>query len=73
MSTIHKDLSTIIKERHSIRQYDPSFKLSEEELKSIIKEATLAPSSSNMQAWNFIVVQDDEKKKKKGFFSKFTE
>ena len=63
MSTIHKDLSTIIKERHSIRQYDPAFKLSEEELKSIIEEATLAPSSSNMQAWNFIVVQDDEKKK----------
>ena len=63
MSTIHKDLSTIIKERHSIRQYDPTFKLSEEELKNIIEEATLAPSSSNMQAWNFIVVQDDEKKK----------
>ena len=63
MSTLHKDLSTIIKERHSIRQYDPSFKLSGDELKSIIEEATLAPSSSNMQAWHFIVVQDEGKKK----------
>ena len=63
MTNLHKDLSTIIKERHSIRQYDPSFKLSKEELKSILEEATLAPSSSNMQAWSFIVVQDDERKK----------
>ena len=68
MSTIHKDLSTIIKERHSIRQYDPSFKLSKEELMSILEEATQAPSSSNMQAWNFIVVQDDERKKDLGLF-----
>ena len=68
MSKLHKDLSTIIKERHSIRQYDPSFKLSIEELKSILAEATLAPSSSNMQAWNFIVVQDDERKKDLGLF-----
>lgn len=68
MSNLHKDLSTIIKERHSIRQYDPTFKLSKEELKSILEEATLAPSSSNMQAWNFIVVQDEERKKDLGLF-----
>ena len=68
MSKLHKDLSTIIKERHSIRQYDPTFKLSKSELESILTEATLAPSSSNMQAWKFIVIQDEDRKKDLGLY-----
>lgn len=58
-----KTLSDVIKERHSVRKYDPSFKISQEEIKSMLAEATLAPSSSNLQPWRFIVVQDEETKK----------
>ncbi|TCN22375.1 nitroreductase family protein [Mesobacillus foraminis] len=55
-------LSTIIRERHSVRKYDSSFTLSKEEILEILKEATLAPSSSNLQPWKFLVFQDQETK-----------
>ncbi|MFS0636524.1 nitroreductase family protein [Mesobacillus foraminis] len=55
-------LSTIIRERHSVRKYDSSFTLSKEEILEILKEATLAPSSSNLQPWKFLVIQDHETK-----------
>ncbi len=55
-------LSTIIREQHSVRKYDSSFTLSKEEILEILKEATLAPSSSNLQPWKFLVIQDQETK-----------
>ncbi|MGX6445357.1 nitroreductase family protein [Neobacillus sp. K501] len=63
MTTVLKSLSDVIKERHSVRKYDPNFKISKEEIEEMLKEATLAPSSSNLQAWRFIVIQDAETKK----------
>jgi nitroreductase len=62
-NVITKSLSEVIKERHSVRKYDPTYKISQEEIKDILKEATLAPSSSNLQPWRFIVIQDEETKK----------
>jgi nitroreductase len=62
-SVLAKGLSEIIKERHSVRKYDPNFNIPKEEIKDILKEATLAPSSSNLQPWRFIVVQDKEAQK----------
>lgn len=56
-------LSTIIRERHSVRKYDPNYKISQKEITEILNEAILAPSSSNMQPWKFIVIQDEETKK----------
>jgi nitroreductase len=53
----------VIKERHSVRKYDSSYKISQEEIKEMLKEATQAPSSSNLQPWRFIVIQDQEVKK----------
>jgi nitroreductase len=61
--TVTKTLSEVIKERHSVRKYDSAFKISQEELKSMLSEATLAPSSSNLQPWRFIVIQDAETKR----------
>lgn len=58
------DLFTVIRTRTSIRSYDPSVKISEEELKEIIGEAILAPSSSNLQPWRFLVITDDAVKEK---------
>lgn len=62
-SSLTKGLSEIIRERHSVRQYDPNFNIPKEEIKEILKEATLAPSSSNLQPWRFIVFQDKEAQK----------
>ncbi|MBM7094893.1 MULTISPECIES: nitroreductase family protein [Alteribacter] len=51
-----------INERHSVRNYDPEVKISEEEINEILEAATKAPSSWNLQHWKFLVI-DDEKKK----------
>lgn len=51
-----------MKERRSVRKYEPNVSISVEEIKDMIKEATTAPSSSNLQPWRFIVIQDQEKK-----------
>jgi nitroreductase len=56
-------LNEVIRERHSVRKYDPTFKISREEIEEILSEATLAPSSSNLQPWRFIVIDDQETKK----------
>ncbi|MEH7308143.1 nitroreductase family protein [Neobacillus drentensis] len=58
-----KTLSEVIKERHSVRKYDSTYTISQEEIKDMLKEATQAPSSSNLQPWRFIVIQDEETKK----------
>ncbi|MGG4495766.1 nitroreductase family protein [Brevibacillus reuszeri] len=54
----------VITERRSVRHYDPSVKISRDEIKEMLKEATLAPSSSNLQPWRFLVIDDQELKEK---------
>ena len=56
-------LFKVMKERKSVRVYDPSFTISKQEIEELLTMATSAPSSSNLQAWNFIVIQDQEVKK----------
>ncbi|CAH0344016.1 nitroreductase family protein [Bacillus sp. CECT 9360] len=63
MSLTDTSLSNIIRERHSVRNYDPNHKIAREEIEEMLKEATLAPSSSNLQSWRFIVFQDEQAKK----------
>ena len=64
MSTITApNLSTIMQDRKSVRKYDPTFKMTQAQLEEIITEATSAPSSSNLQPWRFLVIQDEETKK----------
>ena len=55
------DFQTVIRERHSVRQYDPSVKIPREEMEEILKDAILAPSSSNLQPWRFLVIDDAER------------
>ncbi|MFP5116317.1 nitroreductase family protein [Bacillaceae bacterium C204] len=62
-TTVSKSLSEVIKERRSVRKYDSTYKISQEEINDMLKEATQAPSSSNLQPWRFIVIQDQEVKK----------
>ena len=51
-------------ERRSIRIYDETVKISEDELKQIILEANLAPSSMNMQPWRYVIISSDAAKER---------
>ncbi len=53
-----------LEKRRSIRVYDPSVKISRGEMNEILKKATRAPSSMNMQPWRFVVVESEKGKKK---------
>lgn len=54
----------VMKGRRSVRTYDPSVKISREELTEILEQASLAPSSSNLQPWRFLVIDSPELKEK---------
>lgn len=58
------DFKEILTGRRSIRNYDKSVKISKEEMIKILEEATLAPSSVNMQPWRFLVIESEEEKEK---------
>ena len=58
------DFKEILKGRRSIRIYDTSVKISKEEMTQILEEATLAPSSINMQPWRFLIIESLEAKEK---------
>jgi nitroreductase len=51
-------------DRRSIRKYDPNIKITKEEMKQILTEASRAPSSMNMQPWRFIVIESIEAKER---------
>jgi nitroreductase len=54
------DLSTVIKERRSIRQFKDEA-VSREVLEEVLELATWAPSAMNGQKWKFFVVQGTQK------------
>ncbi|MGO4184786.1 nitroreductase family protein [Paenibacillus sp. TAF43_2] len=54
----------VLNSRRSVREYDSSAVISEEEIRDILATAIKAPSSSNMQPWRFLVVTDPELKQK---------
>lgn len=58
-----KSLIDLMRERHSVRKYDPNFKIAREEIEEILSEAITAPSSSNLQPWRFIIFDHPETKK----------
>lgn len=60
----NNDFANIITGRRSVKLYDEDVKISKEELQAILQEASLAPSSANMQPWRVIVVHSPEGKNK---------
>lgn len=65
------DFDTIVTGRRSIREYDPSVKISKEEMTEILQQAMLAPSSLNLQPWRFLVIDTPEGKEKLGPLAMF--
>ncbi|MFC8689493.1 nitroreductase family protein [Brevibacillus porteri] len=54
----------VIRERRSVRTFDPSYTISEEEIKELIGEAILAPSGTNLNPWRFMVFTEKALKEK---------
>lgn len=50
-----------IRTRRTGHNFDPEGEVSEETLEALIEDAALAPSSYNLQPWEFVAVQDDER------------
>ena len=50
-----------IRTRRSGHSFDPDAQLDDETLEALIRDAALAPSSYNLQPWEFVAVQDDER------------
>lgn len=65
------DFNEILNGRRSIKEYDPTVKISREEMSEIITQASKAPSSINMQPWRFLVIDSEEGKAKMAPLSRF--
>lgn len=50
-----------LRSRRSGHNFDPEADVDDETLEAIIEDATVAPSSYNLQPWEFVAVQDDER------------
>jgi len=57
------DTITTIEARRSNRHYDPTRNVHRSTIEELIRLASLAPSSFNMQHWKMVVVSDPERKK----------
>jgi len=56
------DTKTAIRERRSVKHYDPEHQMSEAEIRELLELALLSPTSFNMQNWRFVVVSDPAKR-----------
>lgn len=56
-------LDQIILQRKAVRAYDPNFTMSKEEIESLLRLASRAPSANNLQPWRVIVIQNKELQK----------
>ena len=56
-------ITALIKERRSVRKYDPQVTIEKKEILEMLELATLAPSTSNLQPWQFLVFLDAEERK----------
>jgi nitroreductase len=58
------DYYKLIRNRESVRDYDPKRKIDESVLYRILNAGRLAPSASNRQPWTFLLVSSKEKLEK---------
>lgn len=63
LKKVKNQANKVMNDRRSIKRYDPSVKISREELTNILQDALTAPSSFNLQPWRFVVVDTPEGKK----------
>ncbi|MCS4487085.1 nitroreductase family protein [Staphylococcus americanisciuri] len=61
---VNNDFNNVLMERRSVKVFDPDVKIPHDEMDEILRRATKAPSSINMQPWRFVVVESEEGKDK---------
>ncbi|WP_017379104.1 nitroreductase family protein [Paenisporosarcina sp. TG-14] len=71
--TLINDFNEIVTGRRSIRNYDPTVKISRQEMTEILTKATLAPSSVNLQPWRFVVIDSPQGKATLAPLAKFNQ
>lgn len=57
------DTLQAIEQRRSIKHYDTSYEMPEEDVQRLLDLALLSPTSFNIQNWRFVLVRDKELKK----------
>ncbi|NCN06242.1 MAG: NAD(P)H-dependent oxidoreductase [Candidatus Pacebacteria bacterium] len=58
------DIISQLKWRYATKSFDPTYKLSQQQLDLLTEAIRLSPSSFGLQPWGFIVVSDPETRKK---------
>jgi nitroreductase len=58
------DTFDAIKTRRAIKKFDKNYKMSSEDIKSLMELAVLAPTSYNQQNWRFVTITDQEIKER---------
>lgn len=53
-----------IKARRSIKEYDPAYKMTDDEINTLLSLGILSPTAFNIQNWRFVIVTDPELRKK---------
>ncbi len=64
VSIQYMDTFDAIKQRRSVKHYDPHHKFSDEEIEKLMSLAVLSPTSFNMQNWRFVIISDPEIRQK---------
>ncbi len=62
MNQTLSDTLSLLTERRSVRHYDETFTLSQEDVQELIELTTAAPSAWNLQHWHFVAFHSEEAK-----------
>ncbi len=54
-----KNLTEIMQWRYSVKDYDPSKRLADEDLQHLKEVLRLSPSATNIQPWHYVIADDD--------------
>lgn len=63
MTKTFTTIQQLMHERKSVRKYKEGVVIPREKLQTLLQNAITAPSSSNMQPWRFIVIENQQVKK----------
>ncbi|MDR0267241.1 nitroreductase family protein [Paenibacillus sp.] len=61
--TTQTTVEQLMHERKSVRKYKEGVVIPQEKIQYLLQQAITAPSSSNLQPWRFLVIQDQQIKK----------
>lgn len=56
-------VSQVLKQRRSVKHFDPAHKMSDDEFQHLVEHAILSPSAFNLQHWRIVRITDAEQRK----------